>query len=460
MQHYEKASRVMASAQELFEWHARPGALARLLPPWQAVEVEAAASRLEVGSRVCLRLGLGPFRRTWIAEHTAVMPGRGFEDIQRSGPFKHWHHRHRFAPAGVNLADLRDSIDYALPLGAIGQGLVGRFVRRSLGRMFEYRHRTTEADLALHSRFRDKARLRVAVSGAGGLIGSALTAMLTTGGHEVVHLTRSPQPHRREGVLWDPARGLLESAGLEGLDAVVHLAGDPIVQGRWTGAKKESIRRSRIQGTQQLVESLSRLSRPPKTFLSASAVGIYGDRGDETLTEESTPGGGFLAEVCKGWEKSAQGATVFGARTVSARFGVVLSPRGGALAKMLPVFRLGGGGRLGSGRQFLSWVSVDDAAAALIHILMTPDLSGPVNITSPEPVTNGELTQALGGVLKRPTVMLVPAPLARLLFGEMADETLLASNRVLPEKLLASGFEFRHGDLPTALAHLLGRAES
>jgi uncharacterized protein (TIGR01777 family) len=220
---------------------------------------------------------------------------------------------------------------------------------------------------------------------------------------------------------------------------------------------KARIAMSRIPATQRLVQSLSKLASPPKVFLSASAVGIYGDRGDEILTDEGNEGSGFLAEVCEGWEKAATKAGEFGARVLSARFGVILSPQGGALAKMLPAFRLGAGGKLGDGGQYMSWISVDDAAAALIHLLMTPDLSGPVNVSSPQPVVNREFTEIMGEILRRPVVMPFPAPLARVMFGEMAEATLLASQRVLPEKLQVSGFRFRHPELRTALNHLLGR---
>lgn len=457
MQTFEKTSLINCTPQELFDWHARPGALARLIPPWQNVRILGAVSGLKPGNRVYLRLASGPFHRDWIAEHTGVVPGSGFEDVQVSGPFKHWLHRHEFEPVGEAQSVLKDSVEFALPLGAIGEGLGGTFVRRSLEHTFAYRHRTTAEDLALHARYRGKGRLRVAVTGAGGLIGTTLTAMLTGGGHEVVRLTRSRGDRKGEAALWDPAQGLLETTALEGLDAVIHLAGDNISHGRWTAAKKARIATSRIEATQRLVESLSGLASPPRIFLGASAVGIYGDRGDEILTEESSSGIGFLAEVCEGWERAATQANESGIRTLSARFGVILSPQAGALARMLPAFRLGAGGNLGDGRQYMSWISVDDAAAALIHMLMTHSLSGPINVTSPEPVVNSEFTKILGEILKRPAAMPMPAPLARVLFGEMADATLLASNHVMPERLLASGFGFRHPDLRTALGHLLGR---
>ena len=295
------------------------------------------------------------------------------------------------------------------------------------------------------------------MTGASGLVGTALTAVLSSGGHRVLRLARSRQEGRDSGVtLWDPDAGIVEPSKLEGLDAVVHLAGESIAGGRWTPGKKRRIRDSRVVGTATLVRSLGELSRPPRVFVCASAIGYYGHRHDEILTEKSHGGMGFLAGVCEQWEQAGAAAAAWADRVVSTRFGVVLSPRGGALAKMLPAFRMGGGGRIGKGQQYMSWISVDDAAAALIYILTNAELKGPVNFVSPEPVRNLDFTRALARVVRRPAVIPMPAPLARVLFGEMADELLLGSSRVIPEKLLASEFEFGHVDLSSTLSFYLG----
>ncbi len=457
MNTFEKVSTVPATPGELFDWHARPGAFARLAPPWQPMEVLSGPVSLEEGSRVRLRLGRAPLALPWTAEHTWVKPGSGFEDVQVAGPFRRWRHRHLFEPAAGSDSLLRDVIEYQLPLGALGEWLLGDRVRRDLERTFDYRHKTTIADLALHRRYVGQPRLRVGLTGAGGMIGASLASLLTGGGHQVIRLTRSKASDPSgEGVPWDPEQGILESAEVEGLDVLVHLAGENISRRRWTAAQKRRILDSRVRGTDNLVRSLGRLERPPKTFLSASAIGIYGDRGDEPVDEVSTAGRGFLAEVCKGWEEAAEGASDWGARVVMARFGIVLTPLQGALAKMLPAFRLGAGGRLGDGRQFMSWISLDDVSAALFHILMTPQLRGPVNVVSPNPVRNLDFTQELGRLLHRPTVIPMPARLARMLFGEMAEELLLAGCRVQPRRLLASGFSFRHAELAPSLSFLLG----
>jgi uncharacterized protein (TIGR01777 family) len=257
--------------------------------------------------------------------------------------------------------------------------------------------------------------------------------------------------------MWDPESGRIDNHQLEGFAAVIHLAGENIASGRWTKARKERIRDSRVRGSRVLAEALAKLVRPPQHLLCASAIGYYGDRGEELLTENSQPGTGFLAEVCRDWEEAAQPARAKGIRTTHLRFGVVLSAAGGALAKMLTPFRIGVGGRIGSGHQFMSWITIDDVAAAVRHVLENDTFQGPINVVAPSPVTNLQFTKALGRVLSRPTIFPMPALMARLAFGQMANELLLASQRVQPERLQGSGYAFRHTDLEAALRHLLGR---
>ena len=297
--------------------------------------------------------------------------------------------------------------------------------------------------------------MHVAVTGASGLIGSALVRTLISAGHQVSRLVR-----RRAGpgeISWDPAAGRLDPNDLEGLDAVVHLAGENI-GARWTRSRKARIRNSRVQGTRLLSEALARARRPPQVLVSGSALGFYGSRGDEILTEKSGPGPAddFLAIVGQEWENAADAARAAGIRVVHPRFGLVLSPDGGALGKMLLPFRLGLGGRLGDGLQWMSWISIDDAAGAVLHTLTNEGVSGPVNVTAPEPVRNRDFTRTLGRVLSRPTPFPVPAAALRLVLGEMADYTLLASARMLPERLLGSGYRFAHPDLEPALRHVVG----
>jgi len=300
--------------------------------------------------------------------------------------------------------------------------------------------------------------MKVLLSGSSGLVGSALIPVLTGGGHQVARLVRSePAPGGSE-VRWDPEAGEIRKAALEGVEAAVHLAGESIAAGRWTAAKRARILKSRVKGTQLLAEALAGLKQPPKVLVSASAVGYYGDRGDEALTENSGSGSAlFLSNVCRQWEAAAEPAADAGIRVVNLRFGVILSAAGGALPRLLTPFRMGVGGRLGSGKQYMAWIALDDVVGAIVHVLTTEALRGPVNAVAPQPVTNREFTKTLGRVLGRPTVFPMPAFAARLAFGQMADELLLASQRVEPAKLLASGYQFRFPELEAALRHLLGK---
>jgi uncharacterized protein (TIGR01777 family) len=297
---------------------------------------------------------------------------------------------------------------------------------------------------------------RIAVSGASGLIGASLVEELARRRHQVTPMVR--RAARAGEISWDPIGGRLDPADLEGVDQVVHLAGANVGV-RWTSRRKALIRDSRVNGTRLLSETLARLGQPPTVLVSASAVGIYGNRESEPLTEASTPGhpSDFLVSVALEWEAATEPARAAGVRVVHPRFGVVLSPKGGALKKMLPPFRLGLGGRLGVGSQWMSWISIDDAVGAVLHALSTDTLRGPVNATAPEPVTNQDFTRTLGRVLKRPTPFPVPAAALRLVLGEMADGALLTSIRVLPSRLLESGYRFRYPDLESALRHVLGK---
>jgi uncharacterized protein len=296
----------------------------------------------------------------------------------------------------------------------------------------------------------------VAVTGASGLIGRALVRRLEDLGHSVRRVVRSGGGGADE-VRWDPMVGMIDSAALAGVDAVVNLAGEGIGDHRWTAAHKQRVRASRVTGTTVLAEAMARLDPRPSVLVNGSAVGFYGDRGDEELTETSGAGTGFLPEVVQAWEAATRPAAQAGIRTVCCRTGIVLSADGGALAKQLPLFRFGLGGRLGSGRQWLPWISIDDEVGAIVHLL-TADVDGPANLSAPAPVTNAEFTRVLGRVLGRPTFLSVPAFGPRLLLGrELADELLFSSARMVPDCLVASGYRFTHPDLEGALRAVLGR---
>jgi uncharacterized protein len=292
--------------------------------------------------------------------------------------------------------------------------------------------------------------MKIAISGHSGLVGAGLAHYLEPQGHEILPLVRkSGQP--QQGIYWDPAAGFIDRAGLEGVEAVIHLAGENL-SGYWTRAKKERILTSRREGTRLLSQALAGLHQPPKVLLSASAVGYYGDADDRELTESSKQGRGFLAEVCSGWESATDSARLAGIRVANSRFGIILDAKGGALAKLLPIMRSGLGGKLGNGKQYWSWIAMNDVYRSMSFILNHSALSGAVNITAPQPVTNAEFTRTLAKVLRRPAFFSVPAWALRLAMGEMAQEMLLNSSRVLPEKLLAAGFRFEQPDLDSALA--------
>ncbi len=298
--------------------------------------------------------------------------------------------------------------------------------------------------------------MHIAVTGSSGLVGSAVVPFLTAGGHRVTRLVRG-RPAGEGEAGWDPTAGVPDVSRLEGVEGVVHLAGESIAAGRWTPERKNAIRRSRVEGTCRLCEVLAKLARRPKVLVSASAVGFYGDRRDENLTEDSSPGQDFLAQVCREWEAATEPASKASVRVVHLRFGMILSPAGGALKKMLLPFRMGAGGRIGSGAQFMSWIGIDDAVGAIHHALSAESLKGPVNAVAPTPVTNIEFTRTLARVVSRPALIPMPAFAARLAFGEMADALLLASQRVMPTRLQGSGYRFRYPELESTLRHLLDR---
>ncbi len=298
--------------------------------------------------------------------------------------------------------------------------------------------------------------MRIAVTGSTGLVGTAVTNRMAADGHTVYRVLRQ-QSAGDDAIQWNPTAGTIERAKFNGLDAVVHLAGENIADGRWTAAKKERIRDSRVIGTELLCRTLAGLKQPPRTLIAASAIGYYGDQGDRQCDESAGAGSGFLADVCAEWEHATEPAKAAGMRVVNLRIGVVLTPRGGAIKKMLLPFKLGGGGRVGSGRQYWSWISLDDVTGAIAHCLRTDSLAGPVNAVAPDPVTNLEFTKALGRALGRPTIVPMPAFAARLALGEMADELLLASTRVVPRRLLETGYRFQHTVLSESLPDILSR---
>ena len=450
-----------ASAEQVFAWHELPGAFERLSPPWVRLEVVERTDGIENGARLKMDVSYGPVHTTWTVEHKDYIKNEQFCDFQVQGPLAFYEQLHRFINDGPESSTVDDTITYQLPAGMAGEFAGNMVMHVEFERLFNYRHKTVLDDLKFAKQYNEAKPMKIAVTGSTGFIGSALVPFLTTQGQTVRRLVR-PQSRDNattpgERSTWDPGSGTLDVSALEGCDAVVHLAGDNVGNDRWTDEKKRRMRASRLDSTKLLCSRMAQMQTPPRVFLCASAIGFYGDRGDQTLTEESERGTGFLADLCADWEAAAQEAAKLGTRVINLRIGVVLSPRGGALQKMLLPFQMGAGGPIGTGKQQFSWISMDDLIAALLHCLMTESISGPVNGVAPNPVTNAQYTSALAHVLQRPAFIPMPAFAARMAFGEFADECLLASSKILPKKLESSGYQFRFGEIEAALRHQLGK---
>lgn len=449
---FTRSSEIDAPVEALRDWHFRPGAFGRLNPPWEKATVVESPGELVDGARAVIEIEMGPLKQRWVADHEVTEDG--FIDRQISGPFAFWEHRHQFEAVTESTSRLTDSIRYRLPMGLPGRVFGGPLVRGKLERMFRYRHSVTGTDLARRVRHPPPKRLRILLTGATGMIGIPLCAYLETQGHEVVRLTR--RASRPGDLVWDPERGKLDLSGEDVFDAVIHLAGENVAAGRWTAEKKRRILESRRLGTRLLATTLAGLARPPAVLVSASGSGFYPV--DGAIHEESDPPGNhFLSRVCQVWEEETAPARKAGIRVVHARIGAVLSPAGGALRAMLPLFLAGMGGSIGSGTQGMPWIGIDDVTDILHRATFEASWEGPINLTAPAAVTNRDFAKTLGRVLNRPVLFPIPAFAVRAIFGEMADETVLADLAVIPRKLLSLGYTFRHPDLTAALCHVLGR---
>jgi uncharacterized protein len=460
------------SSNELFAWHIREGAFERLNPPWHQFKVIERRGNIQNGGTVKIKMKIaGPIHTTWLVKHSDYIEVKQFRDSQIKGPFSSWTHTHLFNSFENSSSILDDHVEYSLPWGMLSETIVSPLINKKLSQMFDYRHRLISDDLLVHAtanKIRGNDRpMTIGITGSSGFIGSSLIPFITTGGHRVIRFIRHPVSDGNnfknvKSIQWNPSSSV--SLNGENIDAVVNLAGENIF-GRWTKKKKKRIFDSRVNTTQSLCKLLSSLDKPPKVLVSASATGYYGDRGDEILTEESPPSSSssndFLSYVCRNWEESTQIAKEFGIRVVNLRLGIVLSSSGGMLSKILPIFKLGFGGRIGDGNQYMSWIGLDDLLGLILYSIDDKSISGPVNAVSPNPITNADFTTALGKVLSRPTKFSIPESIIKLPLGEeLANAAILSSTRVIPESLIEIGYKFRFPYLESVLRHTLGKSIS
>jgi len=447
---------IETTAEESFTWHERPGALQRLTPPWQSMKVTSQTSGIKTGTKVRMINYFFGVPVTLEAEHIAYNKGRFFQDTLIKSPFASWVHSHSFFKSENDTSILEDKINYKLPF--YFPWFMKGLIRNELKRIFRYRHDVFINDIKRHKQ--SEKPLTVLLSGASGLLGSALVPFFTTGGHHVYTLVRREPDLSKNEILWDPASGTLDLSTIEHIDVVINLNGAPLAEGRWTDKRKQLIIKSRTTSTALLAKKIAERDQKPELFLSASAIGYYGDCGDREITENDKPGTIFISDVCNQWEDAAEKAVAAGVRTVFGRIGVVLTSGGGALSQMLPAFKAGAGAKISNGNQQMSWISLEDTIGAIWHLIMNQEIEGPVNIVAPSPVTNKTFTKILGRVLGRPAFFRIPSILVKIIWGQMGQEILLAGTKVKPEKLLKTGFKFNHESLEEALRAVMGRMKN
>jgi uncharacterized protein len=439
-------SEMPASVAALWKWHEQPGAFARLNPPFDPAELVSRKGGLEVGAETVVKIALGPKKIEWVARHTACEKEKLFVDEQISGPFSKWIHRHHFIFKTSHTSVLRDEIEFELPMGALGEFFAKGAIEAKLKALFRYRHVITKLDLQRQKVCESKP-LVFAITGASGMIGSALIPFLSAMGHEARAVKRNGKS--------------IDVSAFHMADVVVNLAGAGVADERWTPERKQLLRESRIEFTRSVVEAMKKT--PPKVLIQGSAIGIYGDAGDTVLSEDSAlpprgeNGAAFLSALCQDWELEGQRATEFGTRVVQMRIGLVQSAAGGALGKMLPIFKAGAGGPIGNGRHWQSWISMEDILGIILFAATHEKVSGPINAVGPKALTSADYAKELGRVLHRPSFTPAPAFALKMMFGEMAQGAILASQHVVPKRLSELGFPFAHESLGEALTLTLGK---
>lgn len=465
MENYKHETVVNADIETTFAWFEHEGSFRRLMPPWEVAQEVRADDSLDVGSQRVFKFPApgAPFiNLKWVAEHTGYDKPNYFADTMIKGPFWKWDHDHYFKEEN-GVTTVVDDVTYSVPFGPLGmlvdKVLGGSLVKGRISSMFRAREFRLKRDLDNHAKFQNISRKKILIAGSSGLIGTQLVAFLDTGDHEVWRLVRRESDPNKNEITWNPSKGEINAKELEGFDIVIHLGGVGIGDKRWSKKRKAAIKDSRIKSTELLSKTLASLEDKPDLFMLGSAIGYYGNRGDEELDESSSCGeeGYFLSDVCSQWEGSADPAKEVGIRTVHLRTGIVISAVGGALGKMLLPAKMGGGGPIGSGKQWMSWISMDDQIYSMYHLMMSEGTSGEYNLTAPNPVRQKQFAKTLGKVLRRPAFAPLPAFMMKIMFGEMGVRLTLDSLKVLPKNLQESGYEFIHENLEDALADSLGK---
>lgn len=420
-------------AEEVFHWHSRLATFERKNPSWNPIKDIAYE-----GARISFKQKLGSTWKKWVLERQEIEPGKSFAYQQVEGPFPLWTHTHRVYPISGTSCEWEEEILVNPPLSSTK--------RKKIEQSLQWGQETLIHDLEVLALY-PSPPLKVLISGSTGLVGKALIPFLLGGGHQIIRLMRGEKKREEGAIFWDPQVGHMHVEDFEGFDAVIHLAGKGIASGRWSKKLKEEIFLSRCRDTWLLSQVLLRTKKPPKTLICASAMGIYGNRGDESLTEKSSLGHGFLADVCKKWEEATQSIEKEGTRGIHTRFGHILSSRGGILARLLPLYRLGLGAIIGKGKQQMSWIALDDLLYALYHVCHKEGIKGGVNFSAPEVVTQEAFSQRLSKWMHRPLFLHIKEKWLRFALGEMAEELFLTSQKLIPEKLLQSGFQFYYPTL-------------
>jgi len=450
-----------ANKKQIWDWYNSDGAFRRIMPEWEGIQ-PINAGRLVDGEETIFKVKMGPLRQKWVARHHSVVPGESFADRMIKGPFGAWNHHHEFESNSGKETSIIDNVEYKLPLHIFTGWSAGFTVLPRMKQMFEFRSVRVANDLKQIQATAELPRQRILVSGSTGMIGLQLCAFLEAAGHDVHRLlrptTKLPSDvDSAKVVRWDDLSGEILEGDMNGFDSIIHLAGAGIGDKRWSKKRLKLIRDSRIIPTQNLAKIVAGLENPPKKLLCSSAIGFYGNRGTEVLDENSNAGNDMLSDLCKDWENSSNAAKDAGINVVYLRTGIVMSPLGGALAKLLLPAKMGAGGPVGGGKQMQSWISLDDEIYAIHHLMMKEDSEGAYNLTAPNPVSQKQFAKTLGKVLRRPAFAPLPGFVIKMLFGQMGKKLVLEGQDVRPNRLLESGYEFTHSELESCLRSCLGR---